>query len=90
MTEVTLKIQNRTGMHVRVCGVFAREASRYRCKITLSYDGKEVDGKSILGVIMLAAEYGAEILLRAEGEDEVTAAEDLVNLVGNRFGIDEE
>jgi phosphocarrier protein len=86
MAEATLVISNQQGMHARACQVFVRAASRFRSKITVSRDDLAVDGKSILGVLMLAAEPGAEILIRAEGEDEVEALEALRRVVEDKFG----
>ncbi len=86
MTEATLVIRNQQGMHARACQVFVRTATRFRAKITVSRDDLAVDGKSILGVLMLAAEPGAEILIRAEGEDEAEALDALRRVVEGKFG----
>ena len=86
MVEETVVIQNRLGLHARACSVFVKEAAKYASHITVSRDGLEVNGKSILGVMMLAAERGAEILLRAEGTDEAAALAGLVKVVNDKFG----
>jgi phosphotransferase system HPr (HPr) family protein len=86
MVEQTIVIQNRLGLHARACSVFVREASRFASHITLSRDGLEVNGKSILGVMMLAAERGAELLLKVDGSDERQAVEALVKVVNDKFG----
>ena len=86
MVEQSVVIQNRLGLHARACSVFVKEASKYAANIFVARDGIEVNGKSILGVMMLAAERGAEILLRAEGEDEVEALAALVRTVNDKFG----
>lgn len=86
MVEQTVKIQNRLGLHARACSVFVKEAAKYTSHIVVGRDGLEVNGKSILGVMMLAAERGAEILLRAEGPDETTALAALVQVVNDKFG----
>ena len=86
MVEQTVTIQNRLGLHARACSVFVKEAARFASHIVVARDGLEVNGKSILGVMMLAAERGAEILLRAEGSDEVAALEALVKVVNDKFG----
>jgi phosphocarrier protein len=86
MVEQSIVIQNRLGLHARACSVFVKEAAKYASHITLARDGLEVNGKSILGVMMLAAERGAELLLRAEGADEEAALAGLVRVVNDKFG----
>ncbi len=86
MVEQTVTIQNRLGLHARACSVFVKEAAKYASHIVVARDGLEVNGKSILGVMMLAAERGAEILLRAEGSDEKEALAGLVKVVNDKFG----
>lgn len=79
-------IRNQQGMHARACQVFVRTASRFSSKVTVGRDDLEVDGKSILGVLMLAAEPGAEIRVRAEGLDEQEALTALRQIVEDKFG----
>jgi len=86
MVEQQVVIQNRLGLHARACSVFVKEAAKYASHITLAREELEVNGKSILGVMMLAAERGAELLLRAEGADETQALAALVQVVNNKFG----
>jgi phosphocarrier protein HPr len=86
MVEQTVTILNRLGLHARACSVFVKEAAKYASHIVVARDGLEVNGKSILGVMMLAAERGAEILLRAEGTDEKEALAGLVKVVNDKFG----
>jgi phosphocarrier protein len=86
MVEQHIVIQNRLGLHARACSVFVKEAAKYASHITLARDGLEVNGKSILGVMMLAAERGAELVLRADGEDEASALAALVQVVNDKFG----
>ena len=86
MLEQTVKIQNRLGLHARACSVFVKEAARFASHVIVARDGLEVNGKSILGVMMLAAECGAEILLKIDGKDEKEALEALVRVVNNKFG----
>ncbi len=86
MVEQVVMIQNRLGLHARACSVFVKEAARFASHITLVRDGLEVNGKSILGVMMLAAEMGAQITLRAEGSDEQGALVALVRVVNDKFG----
>ena len=86
MVEQNVTIQNRLGLHARACSVFVKEAARFASHIVVARDGLEVNGKSILGVMMLAAERGAEITLRTEGSDEVQALAALVKVVNDKFG----
>jgi len=86
MLEQTVTIQNRLGLHARACSVFVKEAAKFASHIFVIRDGLEVNGKSILGVMMLAAEMGAQLTLRAEGKDEREALEALVRVVNNKFG----
>jgi len=86
MLEQTVTIQNRLGLHARACSVFVKEAAKFASHIFVIRDGLEVNGKSILGVMMLAAEMGARITLKADGKDEQEALEALVRVVNNKFG----
>ena len=86
MVEQTVTIQNKLGLHARACSVFVKKAAKYASHIIVARDGLEVNGKSILGVMMLAAERGAEILLRTEGPDEQEALAGLVQVVNEKFG----
>lgn len=86
MVEQLVVIQNRLGLHARACSVFVKEAAKYASHITLGRDGLEVNGKSILGVMMLAAERGAELTLKAEGSDEAEALAGLVRVIDDKFG----
>ena len=86
MTETMLMIRNQLGLHARACALFVKTASRYRCDVFVSRDDLEVNGKSIMGVMMLAAEEGSLIKVRAQGEDETAAIEALKELVDGKFG----
>ena len=86
MMEQTVTIQNRLGLHARACSVFVKEAAKFASHVLVVRDGLEVNGKSILGVMMLAAEMGAQITIRADGKDEKEALEALVRVVNNKFG----
>jgi phosphocarrier protein HPr len=86
MVEQMVTIQNRLGLHARACSVFVKEAAKFASHILVARDGLEVNGKSILGVMMLAAEMGAKITLKADGKDEKEALEALVRVVNNKFG----
>jgi len=86
MTERSVTIVNKLGIHARPAAEIVKLASRFRSDITIVRDDLEVNGKSIMGVIMLAAERGATIVLRAEGEDCDAALDALSALVADRFG----
>jgi len=86
MTERSVTIVNKLGIHARPAAEIVKLASRFRSDITIVRDDLEVNGKSIMGVIMLAAESGATIVLRAEGEDSDAALDALTALVAERFG----
>ena len=86
MVEQNVVIQNRLGLHARACSVFVKEAAKFASHVIVARDGLEVNGKSILGVMMLAAERGAELTLRTEGSDEQAAMEALVRVVNDKFG----
>jgi phosphocarrier protein len=86
MIERTVVIQNRLGLHARACSVFVKQAAKFTSHVFLSRDGLEVNGKSILGVMMLAAERGAELQLRVDGADEKEAMEALVKVIDDKFG----
>jgi phosphocarrier protein len=88
--RATVEIVNRLGMHARPAAQFVRLASRFAADIYVSRDSVEVNGKSIMGVMMLAAEEGARIELRAEGEDAERALAELVALVERGFDEDDE
>jgi phosphocarrier protein HPr len=82
-------VPNRLGMHARAAARFVHTASAFRSKITVARGLKVMDGKSILGLLLLAAAQGAEIEIVAEGEDEGPAIEALSGLVESGFGEEE-
>ena len=86
MVESNLVIRNQLGLHARACALFVKTAARYKAQVFVSRDDLEVNGKSIMGVMMLAAEEGATIKVRAEGEDEQTCLAALKELVDGKFG----
>ncbi|MBA3340971.1 MAG: HPr family phosphocarrier protein [Gemmatimonadaceae bacterium] len=86
MAERSVKIVNKLGIHARPAAEIVKAASKFKSGITIVRDDLEVNGKSIMGVMMLAAECGATILLRAEGEDEAPALDALAAIVANGFG----
>ena len=88
--RATVRIANRLGLHARPAAHFVKLAARFVSDVYLARDSMEVNGKSIMGVMMLAAEQGAEIEIRAEGEDAEKAVEELVALVERGFDEDDE
>ena len=85
MIERELEIVNRLGLHARAAAKLVQVTGRFACQVTLAKDGHEVDGKSILGVLLLAAAQGSRVLLRCDGEDEEQAAATIQELVAGRF-----
>ncbi len=89
MIEQRVTIVNKLGLHARAAAKLVTCASWFTSSVQLDYNGQVVNGKSIMGVMMLAAAKGSELLLRVEGEDEAEAAEVLTALIADRFGEDE-
>ena len=71
MAEVTVKIQNKLGLHARPAAEFVKIASQYKSDVFVAKNDREVNGKSIMGVMTLAAEMGSEIRIKAIGDDDV-------------------
>lgn len=89
MPQRAVPIVNRLGMHARAAAKFVGLASQYEADVFVSRKGREVNGKSIMGVMMLAAAQGTEVMIRAEGADDAEDALDaLTRLIANRFGED--
>ncbi len=82
-------IINKLGMHARASAKFVGLASEFTSEITLKRNGQQINGKSIMGIMMLAAAKGAELELCADGKDEKKAMESLTELISNRFGESE-
>ena len=85
MIEQTLKINNRLGLHARPAALIVQTAAGFKSDVRLSKDGVSVNAKSIMGVMMLAAEYGSELHLSTEGDDEQAAFEAIQKLFNNKF-----
>ena len=86
MIRRELLIRNRLGLHARAAARFVHTASRFRSRVTAGRDGRVMDGKSILGILLLAASQGTAIEVTAEGEDEEQAMHALEALVIGGFG----
>ncbi|WP_019626939.1 HPr family phosphocarrier protein [Thioalkalivibrio sp. ALJT] len=86
MPQRVVPIVNRLGMHARAAAKFVGLASQYAADVTVSRNQQEVNGKSIMGVMMLAAAQGSEVTITTEGADAQEALDALTELVGDRFG----
>jgi phosphocarrier protein len=86
MVERVVTISNKNGLHARPAAAIVKTASAFGSQITMRRDDLEVNGKSIMGVMMLAAECGATITLRAEGADAREMVDALEALINSRFG----
>jgi phosphocarrier protein len=86
MTSREVTIRNRLGLHARAAARFVHTANRFRSRVSLSGRGKTMDGKSILGILLLAASQGSRLEVSAEGVDEAEAVETLAALVEGGFG----
>ena len=84
--ERSVKIVNKNGLHARPAAELVKTASRFQSEITMVRDDLEVNVKSIMGVMMLAAECGAELLVRADGPDAEQAVQAIADLVARKFG----
>ena len=86
MAEQSVQIRNKNGLHARPAAEIVKAASKFKSDITICREDIEVNGKSIMGVMMLAAECGATITLRASGPDADDALAAIVSLVERKFG----
>jgi phosphocarrier protein len=84
--ERTFTILNTLGLHARAAAQLVQAANRYRCEIQVEKDGMQVNGKSIMGVLTLAAAKGTQIIVSCEGQDEVAAMEALAKVIEAGFG----
>jgi len=81
-----LTIENRNGLHARPAALFVKTSSRFRSEVWVEKDGEKVNGKSIMGLMMLAAGKGSVLRVTAEGEDAATVLTELEQLIRTRFG----
>ena len=86
MTEKELIIPNVLGLHARPAALLAQEAGRFKSAVFISKNGMEVNAKSIMGLMLLAAECGSKIKIRVDGPDEATAIDALKRLFEKKFG----
>jgi phosphocarrier protein len=85
MIETTVQIKNKAGLHTRPAATIVKLASKFKCDFYLSKDGLNINGKSIIGVMTLAAEMGSEITLTFDGPDEKEAANEIVDFFNRGF-----
>ena len=85
MIENKIKIINNAGLHTRPAATIVKLASKYKCDFFLNKDGLHINGKSIIGVMTLAAEKGSEIVLTFDGEDEEQASKEIVDYFKRGF-----
>jgi phosphocarrier protein len=86
MKKRELLIENKLGLHARAAAQIVKTASGYSSRILLSKDGVEVDGKSIMGIMMMAAARGTTVLVQTDGGDEDRALDGMEKLFKNKFG----
>jgi phosphocarrier protein HPr len=86
MPERAVQVVNANGIHARPAAEIVKVAGRFKANITIARDGLEVNAKSIMGVMMLAAECGATVNLKADGADADGALDALAALIASRFG----
>jgi phosphocarrier protein HPr len=85
MIEQTVKIINNAGLHTRPAATIVKLASKYQSEFYLSKDGLKINGKSIIGVMTMAAEKGSEIVLTFDGDDEEDAAKEIIDYFNRGF-----
>ena len=88
MTSQAVTVVNQLGMHARAAAKFVHLATRFEAKVRVARDRREMDGKSIMGILLLAAARGSTITISADGSDERDAVSALVALVESGFGED--
>lgn len=86
MIKTTVQIINKLGLHARASAKLVSLALRFQSELDLTKDGQTVNGKSIMGVMMLAANKGSQLTLEIDGPDEAEMEMALINLINNRFG----
>ena len=82
----TFTIRNRLGLHARAAALVVKTANHFEAEVVIEKDGLEVNGKSIMGILMLAASKGTKITLKADGKDSIQAIGALGELIENKFG----
>ena len=88
IVEKEITIVNRLGMHARPAAMFVRVASRYRADVWVEKEGEQINGKSIMGLMMLAAGQGSKLRIRCEGPDADKLMEEIEELIASKFNED--
>lgn len=86
MIQTTIKVSNKLGLHARASAKLTKLAGSFPCEVWLSRGERRINAKSIMGVMMLAAGLGAEVVLETSGDQEQTASDALVALFNDKFG----
>ena len=86
MIRRRVRIHNRLGLHARAAARFVNASNRFQCRVTVARGGRTVDGKSILGILLLAASQGSDLEITADGVDEAAAIAFLADVVVGGFG----
>lgn len=86
VVEKQVTITNRLGLHARPASLVAKKASSFKSEISLKKDDLEINAKSIMGVMILAAECGSVLIIKAWGEDEARAVQEIADLFASKFG----
>jgi phosphocarrier protein HPr len=86
MAQLTVELINRLGLHARAAAKFVHTTSRFSSQVLVSHNDEEVNGKSILGLLLLAAPFGSRLTITAIGNDENRALEAIDALIKDRFG----
>jgi phosphocarrier protein HPr len=86
MIRTTITISNKLGLHARASAKLTKLATGFKSEVFMSRNGRKVNAKSIMGVMMLAAGLGAEVEIETDGEDEQAAMDGIVALINDKFG----
>jgi len=89
LRELQITIKNKLGLHARAAALLVQTASGYESEVVIEKDGVEVNGKSIMGLMMLAAAKGTSVLVRADGPDEEAALAGITGLIDEKFREEE-
>lgn len=89
MIRTTVTISNKLGLHARASAKLTKLAGSFACDVFMSRNGRRVNAKSIMGVMMLAAGIGSDVEIETSGPDEQQAAQALITLINDKFGEDQ-
>jgi phosphocarrier protein len=86
VVERSFQVVNALGVHARPAAALVKTANKFKCDVTITKDGQQVNGKSIMGLLMLAAHHGCTLEVKTDGDDATLAMEALATLIGEGFG----